>query len=133
MGNDDTSDIVAITQLVGRYNQAIDSGDGAAYAACFVADGALVGPGMEHRGTEALSTFAAAVPGQVPGVRHWVNNLVVDVDGDAAASTCYLLLVVGGAPPTTIASGRYWDTLRKGPDGWRFVERRFAMDAAPGS
>ncbi len=124
-----TDDVIEIGQLVGRYNQAVDAGDGEAMAATFTEDGVVVGGPERLEGRAALAEFGSAVPGQFPGLRHWVNNAVVDVDGDTATATTYLLMVVAGSPPTLAGSGVYRDTLRRTADGWRFTERSYTLDS----
>jgi len=123
-----TPDIVEITQLYAAYNHAVDAGDGDAFASCFVAGGALVPGGDPITGSEALAGFARSVPGAVPGIRHMATNVVVSGDGDAATGACYLTVLIVGAQPQMLMTGRYRDTLRREAGGWRFVERLFDAD-----
>ena len=119
-------DQLAIQQLYARYNHTIDSGDGPGWAATFTPDGVFSGPTGSPTGTEQLSAFATA-PRQVT-VRHWINNLVLEGDGEKAKGSCYLVLyrvAPGEQPPASILlTALYQDELAKGAEGaWRFAKR----------
>ena len=125
-----TDDIIAIQQLLARYNRAADAGDADAFAATFTDDGETVTPDATRRGREALMEAARTVPQRIPGIRHWVTNHVVDVDGDEASATVYVMVVVAGGAegPQVAATGKYRDRLRRTPDGWRFTRREYTPD-----
>jgi ketosteroid isomerase-like protein len=123
-----TQDIVDITQIYAAYNHAVDNGDGDAFAALFVADGALAPGGDPIAGTDALAAFARSVPGAMPGIRHLASNVMVSGDGDEATGACYLSVLIAGAQPQLLMTGRYRDTLRREAAGWRFVRRDFEAD-----
>jgi ketosteroid isomerase-like protein len=123
-----TDDIVAIQQLLARYNTAVDAGDGQAFAATFTVDGVSINGESRVTGREALAAIPAQVATTVPGLRHWVANHVIDLDGDEATATVYLLALRGGTPSSLLTSGRYVDRLRRTPDGWRFAVREFLAD-----
>lgn len=127
-----TDDIVAIDQLMARYNQSIDYGDPDAFAACFTADGALDFPGQHIEGLDAVREFCASVPSMLPGLKHWTSNHQIDVDGDRATAAVHLLMVVVGAEGTNIIGhGRYVDEVVRTSDGWRYRHRSMTPDAAP--
>jgi len=123
------SDIVEINQLYAEYNFAVDDGDGEAFAACFLPDGRLGGD-MDISGGEALIAFARGVPAAVPGIRHNATNIVLaGGDSDSASGKAYLTVVVSkDGQSTVMITGRYHDSLRRTPEGWRFVERSFTGD-----
>jgi uncharacterized protein (TIGR02246 family) len=123
-------DIIAIQQLASRYNHAVDSGDGAGFAAAFVADGVLdSGTGDPLKGSEALSAFAPVVASSMPGIRHVVANAVIDGEGDKATMKAYLLVLVKGETgPVPMATGTYQDELIRQDGEWRFVHRLFTAD-----
>jgi 3-phenylpropionate/cinnamic acid dioxygenase small subunit len=125
-----TEDLLAIQQLYARYNHAIDSGDGAGWAACFTADGTFASATGTFAGTEQLTSFAAAFPSRLKA-RHWTNNLVVDADGDGAKGTCYLMLLRlnEGAPASILTTGIYRDQIVRDAGGWKFASRNVAGDA----
>lgn len=113
-------DRVEITELVSRYNQAIDSGDHETWASTFTADGTFNSKSGQASGTDELSQFAKGFSERMPGARHWVNNLVIDGDGDTAELCCYLNLMRGGE---VLSSATYNDTLIKQDGNWKFKSR----------
>jgi uncharacterized protein (TIGR02246 family) len=126
----DTDDIVAIQQLLARYNTAADLGDGEGFAATFTEDGVSAAGATVTTGRAALAERGGGVPQRTPGIHHWVNNHVINVDGDDATATVYVMVLVTGADgPKIVASGRYSDQLRRTADGWRFSRREFVADA----
>ncbi|HEX6032622.1 MAG TPA: nuclear transport factor 2 family protein [Tepidiformaceae bacterium] len=125
-----TEDMLAIQQLYGRYNHAIDSGDGQGWASCFTANGTFTSPASGSlAGTEALATFAEGFAGRLRG-RHWINNLVLESDGDGARGKCYLMLLrlVEGQPASILATGIYDDRLVKRDGSWVFASRNVATE-----
>ena len=56
----------------------------------------------------------------MPGARHWVNNLVIDGDGDTAELCCYLNLMRGGEG---LSSATYNDTRIKQDGNCKFKAR----------
>jgi uncharacterized protein (TIGR02246 family) len=123
-----TDDIVAIQQLLARLNTAVDSGDGEAYAAAFTEDGEAVNGARVTKGRDALAALASSVATNVPGIRHWVNNHAIAVDGDRATATVYLIAVVAGAEAKVLTTGRYREELVRTADGWRYTQREFLAD-----
>jgi len=122
--------MVEIHQLYAAYNHAVDGGDGEAFARCFVPDGRLGGD-MDISGGEALVAFAQGVPAAVPGIRHNATNILVAAGDapDTASGKAYLTVIVSKDGQSSVfMTGRYLDTLRRTPAGWRFVERSFTGD-----
>jgi uncharacterized protein (TIGR02246 family) len=124
-----TDDIVETNQLYARYNNAIDSHDGAAFAACFTADGYL-DTGMGPReGAEAIDAFVAETAAMLPGLRHLAHNVVVDGDGDSATGSAFLVAYDTSGGHKVMATGRYTDELMRTEQGWRFSRRVFTADS----
>jgi hypothetical protein len=124
-------DRAEILNLLGVYNYAIDFGDAAGWAACFTEHGTFESPGTLAKGRAELVAFAEGFSKQIPGARHWVNNIVVDGGGDSATTKAYLILyTVGGeGGPKTVATGLYNDTLTKDNGAWKFTSRKVTVDA----
>jgi hypothetical protein len=124
-----TEDMLAIQQLYARYNHAIDFARPAEWAACFTADGVFTSAATgESKGTEALTAFATGFAARMKA-RHWVTNLLVEGDGDAAEGTCYLQLWnVAAAPATLLTTGIYVDRLAKVDGAWTFTSREVRGD-----
>lgn len=57
-----------------------------------------------------------------------IHNLIVEVDGDAATSTCVMNGTIYGT--THAIMGEYRDTFRRVDGQWLFAERIFTMFAA---
>lgn len=124
------ADRLDIHELLARHNHAIDSGDAGAWAATFTTDGTFNSGGRTLAGTEALKAFAADFATRLPGSRHWIDNLVVEGEGDEATARCYLQLLKtgGGEPVALVATARYEDTLRRIAGVWRFASRTVVLD-----
>jgi SnoaL-like domain len=121
-------DRLDILELAARYNHAIDSGDGAAWAATFTPDGVFETTRGSTTGTAALSQFAANFAQRMAGSRHWNANHVIEGDGDEAVHRCYLQLMRTGADAGVISTGRYEDHLRRVDGAWRFTHRTVLSD-----
>ncbi len=116
-----------ITELAARYNHALDTGDGDAWAATFTDDGVFASSGSTLTGTEALAEFAR--DRDSAGLRHWTNNLVVDGEGREATLRCYLHVMRVGAPGIEIVlTGLYADQLRRVDGEWKFSRRELEID-----
>jgi len=131
-------DRLEITELVARYNHAVDSGDGKAFADTFTDDGALDAAGRVIEGRAALASFAERLPKSVRAPRHIASNLLVDGDSDACTATlaAYVqMYALDGEPPRqqVVASGLYDDRLTKVDGRWRFERRVFTADRDAGS
>lgn len=123
-----SEDRLEIQELYARYNHAIDSGNGDAWAATFTPDGTFKSGPADFAGTDALAKFGASLVERMKP-RHWTNNLVIDEAPDGAKGSCYLLLYnLGGEKPAIATSGIYRDELKKTADGWRFTARTVHPD-----
>src|SRR3954451_1623641 len=130
----DVADHEQIRTLLARYNFAIDDGDAAAWAACFTPDGVFESTGVEstlvHIEAKDLHAFAERQHAITQGRgRHWTNNEIIEVDGDRATMTCYLLAVTTGR--RIASTGVYRDELRKVDGRWLFTLRHVDVDPRP--
>ena len=124
-------DRLNIQDLYARYNHALDSGNGEAWAGMFTTGGTFTSGAQTQTGAVELSAFAAGFAARLKA-RHWTNNLVVEADGDGAKGACYLLLLrltPGEQPPASIISTAiYHDTLTKEGGAWKFSSRSVSGD-----
>ena len=127
-----SDDVVAIQQLVARYNFAVDGGDPDAFAGTFTPDGEFGAGGQVMRGHDELRAFVVGRAGIAPR-RHLVSSILVDGDGDRASLRAYLQVVAMGDDGSlqVAVQGTYDDELVRTADGWRFTRRSFAPDTAP--
>jgi len=87
-----------INDLFVRYTTALDAGDVETIVGCFTEDGALESPVVGvHAGKAAIRGFAerfARFRERGSQLRHFISNLTVQVVGDTARATCYLLNLI---------------------------------------
>ena len=87
-----------INDLFVRYTTALDAGDVETIVGCFTEDGALESPAVGvYSGRQGIREFAerfARFRERGSQLRHFISNLAVQVDGDEARATCYLLNVI---------------------------------------
>jgi hypothetical protein len=131
-------DMVAITDLLGRYSFGADGVEPSAYAEVFTEDGAFVGrvgqpDEVRIVGREALERFSARAIGSRGGRlgrHHQSSTTFVSLTEDTAITRSYLLVtaVIGAAAPRAILTSTYEDHLVRTPAGWRIHERRALPD-----
>jgi ketosteroid isomerase-like protein len=117
-----------------RYATSLDRGDVDAVVECFTEDASLVSPVMgEFFGHAGVRDFASRTERlkREEGVqfRHVVSNLVVDVEGDRARATCYLLdFRTRNGKTELLSPGEYECIMRKTSGRWLFERRVVVMD-----
>ena len=125
-------DRAAIHDLFTRYCCALDGGEVETVVACFTADAALKSPVIDLKGHDAIRAFAGRFAAQrVAGVqfRHMVTNIAVAIDGDHAAATAYLLVLISeNGGHRTLPPGRYECELAKMNGAWLFSRRTVFHD-----
>ena len=120
-------DHVAIRNLAGRYSQALDLGDPAAWAEVFTDDGVMemVAQGYEIKG-ETLRSLPR--DGEPSSGRHIPTTFVIDGAGDEATMRSYVTVVSTDDPARIVFQGRYEDRLRRVDGEWRIAHRRILTD-----
>jgi ketosteroid isomerase-like protein len=119
----------AIWRLFMTYKEHLDQRDFAAYASLFTDDaewignlGKVVGPQqIEQLLHDTLEVWDT----DLERTYHLVLNPTIDVDGDeaTAVSTWGYVTRSDSDAPVFLMLGRYFDRLRRTPDGWRFARR----------
>ena len=130
-------DETAITNLVFRYAELIDSGDyegiGTLFADAVIgADGSTV----EWRGAEAITAMyvngTRRYEDGTPRSKHVTTNLIIEVDDERAHATCRsyytVLQQTDEVPLQPIVAGRYHDEFARVDDQWRFTRRTMFVD-----
>jgi len=124
-------DAEAIRALVASYGELIDTGDLDGVAALF-RDGTWISGTRRLDGADAVRTAYDQVIlyDGVPGTRHVMSDVVVDVDGDAATSRCSFTVFQArpDLPLQAILVGRYHDTFVRVDGAWRFRTRTIHAD-----
>jgi uncharacterized protein (TIGR02246 family) len=117
----------AIDDLFTGYCGALDAGEVETVVDCFTADAVLKSPGIDLQGHEAIRVFASRFAAQRDAgtqFRHMVTNIAVEIDGDRARATAYLLVLISeGGGHRTLPPGRYECELVKERGQWRFLRR----------
>jgi hypothetical protein len=125
-------DRIALGELVSRYNQAVDHHEAEAWAATFTPDGALIANGIVRAtGTGELTEYIAVRrrTGK-PKLRHWVNNLLVEGDGDRARLRLYIMAFnIGPGLGAPYVMGEYDDVAVKIDGTWLFESRHMTVVA----
>jgi ketosteroid isomerase-like protein len=126
-------DRLAINDLFVRYTTALDAGEVDTIVACFTEDGALESPAVGvYSGRQGIREFAerfARFREAGSQLRHFISNLAVQVDGDEARATCYLLnIITRNGATELLAPGRYDCRLAKVSGEWLFRHRLVALD-----
>ena len=126
-------DRLAINDLFVRYTTALDRGDVETLVDCFTPDASLDSPAVgRHSGHPAIRAFAerfARFHEQGAQLRHVISNLAVELDGERARATCYLLNVLTrDGKSELLAPGRYECELVKTDGTWRFQNRVVILD-----
>ena len=129
----DLEDRLAINDLFVRYTTALDRGDVETIVDCFTPDGSLDSPAVgRHAGHAAIRAFAerfARFHERGAQLRHVISNPAVELDGDRARATCYLLNVLTrNGRSELLAPGRYECELVKSAGQWRFHRRVVVLD-----
>lgn len=126
-------DRFAVQDLFTRYATALDSGDVEGIVSCFTEDGALESPVVGVKaGMAEIRDFAERFSRfQARGnqLRHVLSNLAVEVDGDTAHATCYLVNILTSGGKTVMGPpGRYDCTLARIDGRWLFRRRLVVLD-----
>jgi uncharacterized protein (TIGR02246 family) len=136
MTQDDIArDKAAIAELIARYNYAIDHNDFRGWADTFAPDGVfhgIIGRFVVHKELDQFTAAVKKLTATSPNLRHYVTNILTEVNGNEARCRCFLLMTSttkeGGSK--IAAAGEYEDRLVKINGQWLFRERIVRVDGA---
>jgi len=136
MSQDDLArDKAAIAELIARYNYAIDHEDYQGWANTFAPDGVfhgIIGKFAVHKELDKFIASVKNLTATSPNLRHYVTNILPEINGNEARCTCFLLMTSttkeGGSK--IAAAGEYEDRLVKINGQWLFLERIVCVDGA---
>ena len=124
-----------ITRLIFAYCTGIDSGQLDDTARLFTKGTWYLNPATPFKGFEDVSNFLhenVLLYNGVPGTRHVVSNLRIDLadDGQSAHAASYVIVyqTVDGSAPQIIFQGAYDDTFERSNGQWHFDERHIVTD-----
>lgn len=120
-------DIHEIAQLRARYCQALDDGRWDDLADTFTEDGAFIGLSTARGREEMLEFFPTLNASTVTSWWHFSSNETVEIDGDSASGTTWLLQPCVVEGEAQIAAGRYEDAMVRTEVGWRFHTRQVSF------
>lgn len=130
------SDREAIRDLLHHYAYCIDTAQPERLREIFspsVTANYGYGDGGEWHGIDQLVGGLGAQIETFEGTAHMIGNVCISLDGDRARSTCYVAGwhwvksrgVDAQRPADFLFTGVYVDDLRREPEGWRVIRRRF--------
>jgi ketosteroid isomerase-like protein len=118
-----------IAEVCYRYGIAVDNRDWTLLASCFTPEAEAYYEGLPPcHGYQAIEDTCSGALTPLTGSQHLIGNVLVELDGDTASSTCYLQAqhikanTEGG--DLFIFAGRYRDKFVRSADGWKIKERR---------
>jgi hypothetical protein len=139
-------DRLEIDDLLARYNWAVDTDDGAAFASTFTANGEFVTAHKLYKGTadilELMRYLHEKRDRSQRSLFHFVSNVVLEpleAGDDGSPRLRFVAQLIGPRIDDdgvhTLQLGWYDDVLERTAAGWRFARRHFRPwpDTAPTS
>lgn len=125
--------MIAPADLYGRYARLYDEGRAAEFAGLFTEDAVFTASGVERaRGRAAIEKWARVGIGALPGVRHLVSSVAVEIDGHGATGSAYVQAVqIFEAAIAQVTIGLYVDRFVRGDDGWLIADHRYEPFTGP--
>lgn len=128
------SSATAITNLLYRYAECIDSGDFAGAAALFAMARVKVGDAWLEGSAPMAALWHKTVrlyPCGTPRTRHVITNPIVEIDEAAGTATCRsyytVLQATDDLPLQVICAGRYHDAFVRTDGAWHFATRDYSL------
>ncbi|WP_019927590.1 nuclear transport factor 2 family protein [Nocardia sp. BMG111209] len=125
----------AVTNLIARYAELVDTGDFAGVGDLF-ANAVFIGGGGSAEGGAAVERMlrdtVIRYEDGTPRTHHVTTNIAVEIDESAGTATARSYVTVFQALPDLplqpIAAGRYQDRFEYHDGTWRFAERRVQIN-----
>jgi uncharacterized protein (TIGR02246 family) len=120
-----------ISRLLLSFGAALDRKDWSAYAETFTEDGVFEIMGQKRRGRDEIVAGPARDLERYDRLQHFSSNHVIEVDGDTATASHYLIAVhvPDGEQPASHADvgGRYLCECRRTEEGWKLSHVRLEV------
>jgi 3-phenylpropionate/cinnamic acid dioxygenase small subunit len=126
-------DEYAISALLYRYAELLDSGDFGAVGALFADADITIGPAVVGHGASYVEQMFRRMvivhADGTPRTRHLITNPIIEFDGPdrATVRSCYTVLQPREGRIDIIASGRHHDTVVRADAGWTFAVRDYSL------
>lgn len=124
------ADRLEIQELLARYADLVDRRDWTRMDRIFALEATVDfrDAGGPHGPFREMMAWLDRALDSWPNNLHLVTNVIVELDGDRATSSCYYHVPIGreahdGRQYTLTESGRFLDRLIRTVDGWRIVAR----------
>jgi 3-phenylpropionate/cinnamic acid dioxygenase small subunit len=122
-------DMVLIHNLTARYALAMDESRWEDWRTLWCEDEpCFQNPAGTFVGKEGFDRAIPILRERTGGKRHVMTNMVVDVTGQNASQTCYMLIIAKSSNPTIVGTAVYRDELVKVGYDWRFKKRVIEFD-----
>ncbi|MDR3615289.1 MAG: nuclear transport factor 2 family protein [Candidatus Obscuribacterales bacterium] len=121
-------DKMEIQDLIVRYANAMDSGKFDEWLETWADDGVWEGGLGVYAGKTALAKLPGDLGARIQGKRHLMSNFAIFESGDQAMSQCYMVVVEREVSTAIVATGVYFDSLKKIDGGWKFARRKVQLD-----
>lgn len=128
------ADKQSIQDVLARYCRGLDRMDMAMAKSVFHADCPVNYHGIYQGTGHGFVDFVWDAHSYMERHSHQVNNLLIELEGNRAASEAYLSLVLWTLPDEQgqrtemVIRGRYLDRWERGPDSWLIREREYVQD-----
>ena len=130
-------DYAQIRDLYADYAWTLDERRYDQWLQCFTEDGVVEGPNFgRHAGHQELQQFIVKYKATTHmfQVRHVISNIKVDIQGDSATGSCYVINYRTHRGRTELSAiGGHRDKLRKVNGRWLFAERQVFWDLSGSS
>jgi ketosteroid isomerase-like protein len=122
------ADHIEIHELFARYYVAVDTHDSETWFGLWAEDGVFDSGRIRAEGMDELRTFTAGHKKMNLQTRHFCTNVFVDVDGDEASATNYMLVRSTVDQSAQSATALCESKLRKVDGEWKFTEHVYETD-----
>ena len=123
-----------IREVVTAYCHALDAGRFADVASLFAEDGIWTTDYGEAKGRGAIEQMLRSivpVKGEGPQRKHYITNIIIKVNEDAAYSISdYLVVREAGSDVIPVMGGTYKDKWVRQDGTWRFARKELVHDIA---